>query len=588
LKKVLAAVCLICVLKISGYAGVIYYDDPISVGIGGRPTAMGKAFVALSDDANAMFLNPAGLGTQKSWKVSTMNSNFLNEYQYTMFCGVDPTPYGTLGMGYVSSRIGDILLTDDSGTPIGTADFYNQALVLSYGKYIGDIIKDRIPFINLKDEPDLYGGVTLKYYSKGYTGDVNATGSGYNLDLGLKYEQEDWLSYGLNFQNVLSGSKISGDFEQEDMPFLTKVGVLFRWLEHDVNIEVDKDMFLGRDNVPWPTHFGVEWNLHPNLSLRAGANQSANSANSGNLVDNTTFGLGLDYNGIKVDLAYVQNYGQLNMASNVISLTLYSQPTFIVKEVAAPAPVKVDKLTFTPATDLATIDHEQYFQGTVAPDVTDVWLAGKKLMIKNGAFEGSVALELGRNEKAVKIRDASSTEAEVTRKIIRFYVPQDISQDEARSKSFEYLVACSEIRNYLGKDYSLKKPLTRAAVAHIIAKAKKLDTSITPARVFKDVKRPNPDAAYIEAVKYAGIMGGYTDGTFKPENNLTLGELAQAMTKATPNLDQTALLRYVATRPPKDNAAMGDVVEMMVHFGKPGMLASEISDYKAYIGAGNP
>jgi hypothetical protein len=586
----------------AGYGGVVYYDDPITFGIGARPTGMGSAFVALADDANAMFLNPAGLGTQKSWKLSSMNSNFLNEYQYTMFCGVDPTPYGTIGVGYVSSRIGDITNTSPSGEVLGTSDFFNQAVVLSYGKYIGDIVKDKIPFINLKDEPDIYGGATFKYYTKGYSGFTHATGSGYNLDLGLKYDQTDWLSYGVNFQNVLSGSKILGDFDAEDLSFLMKTGVLFRWLEHDVNLELDDDMYLGRANVPWPLHFGAEWNLHPNLSLRAGADQVVNSAarEGGNVVTNTTFGLTLDYNGVKVDLAYVQNYAQLNLASNVISLSLYSQPSFLFREgppanvpapapVAAPAPAaNIAKLTFAPATDMATIEHEQYFNGTVAPDISNVWLAGKVSPIKSGTFEGSVPLDIGKNNITVKIRDKGGAEAETTRRIIRFYVPEDISQAEARSKPFEYMVVCSMIRTYLGKDFGVKKPITRAVVARVIAKAKNLNTSSTPAVVFKDVKRDYDDAAVINAVKAAKIMGGYTDGTFKPENNLTLGELAQTMTKAAPNMNQPELLKYLSTRPPKDNASMGDLIEMLLYFGKPGMLSPEIEDYKAYIGAVTP
>ena len=593
MKKVLAAICLICLLKTAGYCqGTVYYDDPITVGIGARPTGMGTAFVALADDANAMFLNPAGLGTQKSWKLSSMDSNFLNEYQYTMFCGVDPTPIGTFGMGYVSSKIGDITDTSNTGEVLGTSDFYNQALVLSYGKYIGDVVGNVIPFI--KGEPDLYGGATFKYYSLGYSGHTTANGSGYNLDLGLKYDQTDWLSYGVDLQNVLSGSMISGDFDQEQIPFITKVGVLYRWLEHDVNLEVDKDMYLGRDAVPWPTHFGVEWNVHPNLSLRAGEDQVVNSASrvNGNLVNNTTFGLSLDYNGIKVDLAYVQNYGELNLASNVISLTLYSQPTFLMREAPQAAAQATapggPKLTFTPDADLATIDHEQYFQGTVAPDVTIVWLGGKKLPIKNGAFDGSVPLDIGKNSIAVKIRDKDGAETEVTRKIIRFYVPEDMSQEEARSKPFEYLVACSEVHKYLGKDFGVKRPITREVVALILAKAKKLDLASAPRTNFEDVGKAHWSEPFINAVRSAGIMEGYTDGTFKPNNNLTLGELAQAMTKAEPSIDQTELLKYVAARPPKDNASMGDIVEMMSRFGTPGMLSAEVSDYRAFIGAANP
>ncbi len=586
------------VLRYSASSAVVYFDDPISVGIGARPLSMGKAFVALADDPNAMFLNPAGLGTQKNWDITSMNSNFLNEYQYSMFCGVDPTPIGVVGIGYVSSRIADIDKYSDHDSFEGTADFYNDALVLSYGNYVGDIAAKYVPFI--KGRPDLYGGASLKFYSLGYSGNVEASGSGYNLDLGLKYNQEDWLSYGLNFQNVLAGSKISGDFEQEDMPFLTKIGVLFRWLEHDVNVALDKDMFLGRDNVPWPMHFGVEWNLHPNLSLRAGADQVASSANNGNLVNNTTFGLGLNYKGVKVDLAYVQNYAETNLASNVISLSLFSQPEFFMNQppqakpapapVAAPAPVTLTivqraeelakKVKFSPAANLATIAPEQYFSGTAESGVIDISLAGKNLALNIGTFEGSVPLKIGENEITLKVRDAVSTEAILIRRVIRFYAPSDIPKDEALKKPFEYLAVCTKVHNYYGKDYAMKNPVTREIAAIILAKAKKLDTSKPLAKVFKDVTKYRWSAGFIGAVDSAGFMEGYSDGTFKPSQTVTLNELTQVMKKASPDMDKVWLDQYLSSRP-KDNATMGDLIEMIYQSG---MLGSEIDGFKKYIG----
>ena len=44
------------------------------VGIGARPLGMGRAYVAVADDANAVFANPAGLGLQKSWSITSMST----------------------------------------------------------------------------------------------------------------------------------------------------------------------------------------------------------------------------------------------------------------------------------------------------------------------------------------------------------------------------------------------------------------------------------------------------------------------------------------------------------------------------------
>jgi hypothetical protein len=581
-KKLLIAVLIILTFYSANCSGVIYYDDPIAVGIGARPLGMGKAFVAVADDVNAMFMNPAGLGSQKSWELSTMSSNFLNEYQYTMFCGVTPTPAGTIGIGYVAAKINGI----DVSTG-GTTNFYNQALVLSYGKDIGSVGP------SIGNTPNLYGGATLKYYSKGFTGDVNGAGSGYNIDLGLKYTPQKWMSYGLNLQNVVGGSKIYGDFETEDMPFITKLGVAFNWLEYNARFALDQDMFLGGTDLPWPMHFGAEWRIHPNLSLRAGYNQEASSAIGGHMTNNTTFGLGFDYSGIKIDLAYMQNYAQTNMASNIVSLTLYSSPVFWqeaapAKEAPAAAPIKAaakktvaQKISLTPTGNLYTLADEQVFSGTVDPDVTDVWIYGNKMAVSSsGAFEASVPLNMGKNEIQVKLRDSSSSEAEITRKIIRFYVPVNLSINEVRNKNFAYMAIYTEIYRYLGKNYNLNKPLTRELLAMIISKAKKLDLAPAQKAISKDVNHSHWAASFISAVKSAGIMKDYGDGYFKPDRPVTKAETAQCFAKAA-NADAASLLAYLAGRSPQENATIEDAIEMIYESG---MLVNEMNDYKIFTG----
>ncbi|MFH1710317.1 MAG: S-layer homology domain-containing protein [bacterium] len=602
MRELLVAAFIVLTLHSAIYCGVIYYDDPIAVGIGARPIGMGKAFVAVADDANAIFLNPAGLGSQKNWTLSTMSSNFMNEYQYTMISGINPTPMGVFGIGYVSSRIGGIAgLT-------GTSDFYNQAMVLSYGKYIGDTLS----FAG--GSPDLYAGATAKFYSKGFTGAENASGSGNNLDLGFKYSPQKWMSCGLNFQNVMDASRIEGDFDPEVMPFITKFGLAFHWEEYDARIAIDKDMFFTRPNVPWPIHIGAEWRVHSNLVLRAGSDQAASSADSGDLVNNTTFGIGLEYSGIKLDVAYLQNYAQTNLSSNVVSLSFYSEPIYIqaapppapvqrtepaapvvaVPVVAAPvvpapviaAPKKIDKkISFIPSGSLYTLNNEQIFRGTIDFDVTDVWLDGRKLQIRSDReFVASVPLNIGKNEKKIKVRDTSNSEAEIVRKIVRFYVPTDMAFEEATNRRFEYKVIYTEFYRYFGKDYNTNKKLSREILALILAKAKKLDFSLAQKQVSSDVNRMYWAAGFIRAVKAANLMHDYRDGAFRPERLVARAELAYVMSEATGG-SESSILGYLAGRSLEDNATLGDLIDIVY---RSGMLEEEVNNYRDFLGIGGP
>ena len=595
MKKILVSALFVLILNSAVCWAVIYYDDPISVGLGARPISMGKAFVAVADDPNAMFLNPAGLGTLKRWELSTMNYSLLDEYQYMMFCGVNPTPSGVFGIGYVSSRIGGIIVSGGS-----TTDFYNQATVLSYGRDTEEYF------------PETYAGASVKYYQKGFSGGASASGSGYNIDLGLLYVPQKWISYGLNFQNVVSGSQIQGDLLSEEMPFITKIGASFYWMEYDVRFALDKDMFIGRENVPWPMHFGGEWKVSQNLYLRAGYEQVASSADVGDVTNNTTFGLGLEYSGIKVDLAYMQNYAQTNLASNVVSLSFYSEPVYFQqappkkeepprKEVVQPAAEKaaappavpsveavvplhktVDKkISISPSGNLYTLDPVQTFSGKIDFDVTNVWIDGKKLQIRSDRiFAVSVPLNIGKNEKMIRVMDTSGAQADIMTKIVRFYLPTDLSYDEVISKYFEYKVIYTELYRYLRKDYNTNKKLTREILALIITKAKKLNLSPSEDKVSKDVSSIYWASQYIRAVKSAGIMNDYSDGTFRPEKTVTRAELARLMGKAT-GLGEATTLGYLTGKLPEEGATLEDLVNIIY---RSGMLGEDVDDYKAFIG----
>ena len=47
-------------------------SDPMYIGVGARPLGMGKAFVAVAEDADGMFVNPAGLGSIHSPKMTSV------------------------------------------------------------------------------------------------------------------------------------------------------------------------------------------------------------------------------------------------------------------------------------------------------------------------------------------------------------------------------------------------------------------------------------------------------------------------------------------------------------------------------------
>ena len=87
------------------------------------------------------------------------------------------------------------------------------------------------------------------------------------------------------------------------------------------------------------------------------------------------------------------------------------------------------------------------------------------------------------------------------------------------------------INGYTDGTYLPDSNLTRAEAAKIIALTYGLSSDASSSS-FSDVSDSHWALAYIEACVEAGIISGYTDGTFLPEQNVTRAEMAQMIAAA--------------------------------------------------------
>ena len=74
-------------------------------------------------------------------------------------------------------------------------------------------------------------------------------------------------------------------------------------------------------------------------------------------------------------------------------------------------------------------------------------------------------------------------------------------------------------------------PISRGEMAAIAARYKKLDTTTFTSSSFIDVEASYWGAAYVEAVRSAGIVEGYVDNTYKPHNNLSRAEAVKIVNR---------------------------------------------------------
>ncbi|GAB4374184.1 MAG: type IX secretion system outer membrane channel protein PorV [Calditrichia bacterium] len=306
---------------------------------GARQGGMGEAGVALANDANAIYWNPAGLAFQyndpevdKRGEATLMHVNWLPQFNLgDMYYDFAAARYflpdiGMLGLAIQYITYGESIWTgDDSPEPLGR---FNSSEVAVTGSYA------------LKLKHNLGFGVNLKYiYSSLSPIKVSAEkgkgiGSSFAVDLGVLYHPAfaQKISLGANISNI--GPKVTYiDKAQADpLPTNLRLGLAYhiirsqyntltfvydanrllvhRYTAEDSSSVVDnvfKAMFYSTwtEDNPFEkvTHsFGLEYWYTDLIALRAGYFYESPNAGGRKFY---TFGGGLRYSIFGFDFSYI-------------------------------------------------------------------------------------------------------------------------------------------------------------------------------------------------------------------------------------------------------------------------------------------
>jgi long-subunit fatty acid transport protein len=250
--------------------------------LGARPMGMGGAFTGLADDVNAIFINPAGIGSLQ--RESAMVSSRVSQgREYTMIGGVQTTPYGNLGVGYVGSTDpieGTVELPSWDGE--NAVKYTTQTLYLTLARELNQAMN--IP----RNMGALSLGMNLKFSSRKLgtaNGLSQGVGSSLDVDLASVFKPNENISLGLSLQNFLSADKSQianlDTVEQKNYTVLAGIsGKLF-----------DGRLILTAENE----ELGCEIQPIKGFTLRAGRGK-----------DSITSGIGININGFGIDYAYLQ------------------------------------------------------------------------------------------------------------------------------------------------------------------------------------------------------------------------------------------------------------------------------------------
>lgn len=179
--------------------------------VGARPLAMGGAFIAVADDASAVYWNPAGLaglGRRELGLTVTLNNRDIFNYdEFLAYAGPGPTPGSGVGLGIVSEHV---------GSPGGGGAYRGSTWLVCSAAY--------------PVSRELALGANLRYetHARRVSSQDLVGGYRWGLDLALLYRPGPELSLGILLQDSGFSPIRWGDGHEEVVPVNIRPGVAFR------------------------------------------------------------------------------------------------------------------------------------------------------------------------------------------------------------------------------------------------------------------------------------------------------------------------------------------------------------------------
>jgi len=239
----------------------------LKIGVGGRATALGDAFVAVANDASALYWNPAGLAQFTENQIIFSHNQWVADINHDFIGGVyhlDET--NTFGIAITSLSMQDMKVTTEFA-PFGTGGYFgfsDLAAAVTYTRKMTDQFS--------------FGG-TVRYIEETLD---KLKMRGVMIDLGTYY----WTGLGTtrfavavsNFGNqlapdgeiVLIGNRKKSEWQAFSPPTIFRIGFAFEpYTDEENSISSSIQLNHPNDNSE-NLSFGFEYNYTKTFYARAG------------------------------------------------------------------------------------------------------------------------------------------------------------------------------------------------------------------------------------------------------------------------------------------------------------------------------
>ncbi|MEK7813036.1 MAG: PorV/PorQ family protein [Candidatus Desantisbacteria bacterium] len=254
-------------------------------GAGARDLAMGKAFVAISDNAASVYWNPAGLTQIQGAEFTGLFAPLLKDTNYSFLSFVHPTEeFGAFGIGMVVLSSGNFDGRNSRGQNTGELKEMQRCIILSHGH-------------------KLSRKLSLGANAKIITEDIGSySDTRIGIDGAMLFDLKEYLTLGLSIQNIVP-PKLHLMSNDETFPLVARAGSALKVFNKNLILSLDVEKLPSQD---YETHLGAEcWLKHRSVALRMG-------------LDNTelTSGVGMNLEKYNIDYSLShQNLGWFHRLS---------------------------------------------------------------------------------------------------------------------------------------------------------------------------------------------------------------------------------------------------------------------------------
>lgn len=242
---------------------------PIDLQIGCRPQGMGGAFVAIADDANAGYWNPAGLINVKTKELGFMYLKPMNVDDIAVSYSSLAVPFGPnwgIGVSYLNNMAN---LQEGRGVTNEESKISESTFILSGAHKFTTVLS---------------AGINIKRF--GLDSSL-ANGGGFGYDMGLLYDypikKNNKLLIGIVLRNFLA------DLKGESLPATVRLGVASKLYNERLIIAADVNTKKGvneKKDYSIQHHAGCEVEVAEGIWLRAGEDRENLTAGIGFVVRN--------------------------------------------------------------------------------------------------------------------------------------------------------------------------------------------------------------------------------------------------------------------------------------------------------------